>query len=760
MTGAALILAAAIGSTWANAESAGTHETAADENPLGKILARFDFGDAELPKAISTRQGQWSVGNGVLTQSAELANASFAQVDVGDITDYRLHARMKMLESRPGALAGIVARLQPDGFCYMLCLHVRDDGRKNIQLWRGQPDAANPCITIGAHHPNVLVADSDFVDEIQLADWHELALDCLGQNVLGYLDGVPRLSYTFGVGPVGIGESKTPPPLDGGSPGLCAVKTRAEFDDVAVWELATDSHIPTSAHGLFDAEGRLLPCKPYTEFLDRLMDWNINVKRNVLLIPSEGTFQMLGESYKVTPNGFQDAEGHLWPSYCVGSYLHGNNALYWKAGSEMYSIWCVTGFPLFEGLLSYYAYSGRPECLELAREGGDWLIETRRSADSPLAMLPRTFLHKDYQEREEELREDVGYGVPMCMRGWLQLYAVTEDRRYLDAAVAAGEQLLRMQQPDGSWRSLYNAATGEAQDKYPNDWIFPAIILMEELARHTGDTKWRESRDRAMDFALQGCLKTMRFRGAGHCADLGPYANPLSCMAFFETFAYFVRRLPEHPEYAEIVKRLYDHAINSQLIARDGYFPGGCGVQETGGGPWGFGGLFTMPYVGLFARLYETTQDEQYRTLAFDMFNTSTYFQFGDGKVRQAMWMFLGEYPLVGAPTGAAPAIDFMSVFPRTAPDDENHMLRWSGDIQSIDYRPNQIAYRTLSGGTEMFKLGAGEPTDVFVEGKKLPKVEELAQTDDAWSHDTRSKVLRVRHSGRKMVVQLEPTNQ
>ena len=48
------------------------------------------------------------------------------------------------------------------------------------------------------------------------------------------------------------------------------------------------------------------------------------------------------------------------------------------------------------------------------------------------------------------------------------------------------------------------------------------------------------------------------------------------------------------------------------------------------------------------------------------------------------------------------------------APDDQNHLLRTSSVIRSIDYAPKRIAYTKFDDtSTELFKLGASKPASV-----------------------------------------------
>ena len=739
----------------------GNEGEAKDQSVIGKQRHRLDFSRG-MPKALALRTGEWSAKDGRLTQSAVSEEMSLAVAHAGGKTNYRVEARVRLLEAGPGALAGIIARKQPGGSGYVLALHVRRDGRKTLQLRHevaGQPD---PCMNgatknvVGGAYPQLSrtwSGDIAFVDDIALDRWHLLTLDVYGPHVVGYLDGRPLLNFSFGVG---TGE---PALYAGGDVGLCSRRARAQFDDVAVWDLTADSHMATPAHGRYDAQGRLLPHHSYAEYLDRMMDWQINFKGNMLLVPGHGTWKQGDETFEVTPHGFKDADGHVWPAYCFSYAARGDNTLVWEGG--MMNFQGLTFFPLIDAHLAYYAYSGRPECLVLAREAGDWLLKTRRPADCALPLVPRTFSKQGgasapWVSPYNAGWEDLAYGVPLLARAWLKLYAVTEDRKYLDAAVNVGELLRRVQLSQGGWRARTNVITGKPFDTTPTDWIFTGLALMEDLARYTGDPKWLKTRDRGLNFVLNGCLKTMTFHGSGHALDTPSDTHLLACMPFAEMLKYLAGHMPERPEYRNIVARLLELGEKNLLIIRDYQLFGGYGVQEWARPDysWGFGAIFTMQFVGPYARIYELTRDVKYKYGAFAMFNTSTYFQYADGKQRQAANHFFNN-PWSGGPTGVAPAIQFMSVFPETAPPRENHLLRWSSAIQSVYYQADRITYRTFDSGQEVFKVAAGKPHQVLADGRELLRMDKLGARGDGWAYDERRGVLRVRHSAPSVHIEL-----
>jgi hypothetical protein len=83
-----------------------------------------------------------------------------------------------------------------------------------------------------------------------------------------------------------------------------------------------------------------------------------------------------------------------------------------------------------------------------------------------------------------------------------------------------------------------------------------------------------------------------------------------------------------------------------------------------------------------------------------------------------------------------------MASAPELAPDDQNHLLRTSSVIRSIEYAAKRIAYTKIDDASqEEFKLGAGTPKSVV--GGSL-------------NWDAARKVLLVRSTAKAVTIALE----
>ena len=91
-------------------KSFGRDSMAPGGNPLGEVLAHLDFGE-EVPGVIRRWAGEWTVKGNVLTKSDRSDDVNVASVHIGGDTNYRVQARVRMLDMSPGATAGIGARI-------------------------------------------------------------------------------------------------------------------------------------------------------------------------------------------------------------------------------------------------------------------------------------------------------------------------------------------------------------------------------------------------------------------------------------------------------------------------------------------------------------------------------------------------------------------------------------------------------------------------------------------------------------------------
>jgi hypothetical protein len=133
----------------------------------------------------------------------------------------------------------------------------------------------------------------------------------------------------------------------------------------------------------------------------------------------------------------------------------------------------------------------------------------------------------------------------------------------------------------------------------------------------------------------------------------------------------------------------------------------------------------------------EKTGDCATKEDAIRRLNWATYTVDGDGRnryIRDDNWLTDGYGDYVRHYLRA------MAAAPELAPEDQNHLLRTSSVIQSIEYGAGRIQYAKFDAASaEEFKLGSWPPKSV--RGGKME-----------W--DARTKVLRVKSTARTVVIE------
>lgn len=148
--------------------------------------------------------------------------------------------------------------------------------------------------------------------------------------------------------------------------------------------------------------------------------------------------------------------------------------------------------------LSYEETSGKPEFLRMARGLGDWEIEIQAQnggvLSNPTARCTRVF------------------NTGQVLLGWCALFDRTGEERYLDAACRAGDYLLQLQEPDGSW----------LRDTYCGARTYHARVAWSliRLARITGKSIYLDAAVRNLSWVIVRQNDTGWFRECGfHDSD-------------------------------------------------------------------------------------------------------------------------------------------------------------------------------------------------------------------------------------------------
>jgi hypothetical protein len=142
-------------------------------------------------------------------------------------------------------------------------------------------------------------------------------------------------------------------------------------------------------------------------------------------------------------------------------------------------------------------YFGRPELAERARRIGDWEIAIQAPNGGVLSRpgQPATRV----------------FNTGQVILGWLALFERTHDQRYLDAAVRAGDYLVRLQEDDGAWRrdTYCGARTYHAR----TDWG------LLKLARQSGNTRYADAARHNLRWVMQQQQENGWFRNCGFNDD-------------------------------------------------------------------------------------------------------------------------------------------------------------------------------------------------------------------------------------------------
>jgi hypothetical protein len=328
--------------------------------------------------------------------------------------------------------------------------------------------------------------------------------------------------------------------------------------------------------------------------------------------------------------------------------------------------------------------------------------------------------------------------------GYLQFYELTGERRFLRAAIAAGNALARHVRPGDAthtpWPFRVNARTGAVLDgaQFGGLVVGPVRLLDELVEVGAGNTSsYKHARDVAWAWMLKYQLNRDSpawNRWSGFYEDV-PY-NPRSLNQATPTLT--AQYLLTHPA-PELVDPSWDEHAAALLrwVQKSfgrGPFLGAWGIDEqrAPGKPGccsrvGLGST-TSRWAATNALLYARTGDDRARELAVRSLNYATYFAASDGRVSccgqrstNTFWFSDGYADYLRSFNWA------MAAIPELAPKRRDHLLGSSSVVQSVSYGRRRVTYRTFdASGTEVLRL-AFRPRRIVAGGNVLAERSDLS---------------------------------
>ena len=139
---------------------------------------------------------------------------------------------------------------------------------------------------------------------------------------------------------------------------------------------------------------------------------------------------------------------------------------------------------------------------------------------------------KTYEEWLADMHAQIAKGYAMlwdCRSGdpallYLDVYDVTKDAKYLDAAKRLAKAYADTQLPSGTWSFHFNPVTGEGRggNDYP-----PALTIwfLDRLATQYGVRDYEQTADRAFNWVVENQVKPLDLRAHYHDANPGPRSS-------------------------------------------------------------------------------------------------------------------------------------------------------------------------------------------------------------------------------------------
>jgi hypothetical protein len=353
--------------------------------------------------------------------------------------------------------------------------------------------------------------------------------------------------------------------------------------------------------------------------------------------------------------------------------------------------------------------------------------------------------------------------------GYLKFYEITEEKKYLQAAIECADALawhvrdvptewyVRVGEPLRSpWPFRVNAKTGEIVEEYCANVVEP-VRLFDELLRIKDriglDKEKAEAYKRARDIAwkwlffIKGPMKTYIWKG--YFEDVfydGEQITRVNNLPM-ETARYIIK----HPEYDRTFKTdvpALIHWVKSVFGMED--LPA---IREQSG-TWFPMGSHTSRYGSVCALWYEKTGDEWFKNEAYQYLNFATYVAEEDGIVRVGPFWGSEVWFSDGYSDYIKHYMEALGAIPEWAPAGEDHLLRSTSVVQKISYNQDKIEYKTFDdAATEVLRITA-KPKSVAVNGKTISEAKDLQNDGWVWQPLDKGGVLRINHNGGEVVIE------
>jgi hypothetical protein len=333
--------------------------------------------------------------------------------------------------------------------------------------------------------------------------------------------------------------------------------------------------------------------------------------------------------------------------------------------------------------------------------------------------------------------------------GYLCFYEITNDNKYLNAAIKCADALakhIRNVTVDTSsfakysikqspWPFRVNARTGVVKSEYCSNVLEP-IKLIDELMRISDKINltyeqllmYKKAIDIAWSwlFSKAGPMTTFIWNGYFEDIPNDPDISNRLQITPIEIAKYLIL----HPEKDRYIDKDVPSLIN--WVASAFKTESLDAIKEQ---TWCYEpmGSHTARFGSVCALYFERMGNPWYKEQAFRFMNVASYMTYENGVVTVGPnWP--GSWFSDGYSDYIRHFFDAMAAIPEWAPAGEDHLLRSSSIVQSIDYQSNQILFNTFDDVSKVVLRLDKKPISICINGKKIEQRKVLETNTWTWT--------------------------
>jgi hypothetical protein len=346
--------------------------------------------------------------------------------------------------------------------------------------------------------------------------------------------------------------------------------------------------------------------------------------------------------------------------------------------------------------------------------------------------------------------------------GYLRLYEMTGNTRYLRAAIRCAEALVKNFKPGDEHISPWpyrcfardgSIAGGKGMFPYSANVVEP-IMLFDELIRlNQGDTaSYKTVRDGAWAWLMKYPMQNNVW--VGYFEDVKASMENMNQVIPLEFARYVLLHPEKDPDWREHSRKLIDWVKTTPKWPK--YIVHGATItNEQGDGkdfccnpPNQCCDSHSSRLAAVEALYYAKTGDLAYKEEAYRTYNWVTYFQGLPGGAHapfSTQWWFTDEFS-----DGPRRMMDAFWAVPEWAPADESHLLGSLSVVTKIAYAAGSVTYSTFDPeSTDVLRLNF-TPETITVGGKAISRRKDLSQ--EGYTFDDKTHALSILHTSSRDV--------